>query len=229
LKKLEPSKTIVCFPENNTVRCVTEAGKEASVIPNIDYDLYHLPKVGSQTNWCRLYDRTNEEEIHVEERLILKQGKFVTRARFERLFVVDPEMKLHRDWPDLLKEVSKDIPAEVTDINTKFYVNRMVTALQESMKKDFGIEPKDLSQTFIDIAKLELSDIDRRAVLKAQMHTYELDSKDRLHVFVGLTTVADVIYDNSAAKIYRVTDPTKESASERLRQAMIRALDQSEP
>lgn len=219
----EASKTIVSFADPNTVRCVTENGRERSVPGNVEYYVYPLNKIGAQTLWCRLLSTDFTEEIHVEERQILTHGKFISRARLGRLFVIDPELKLLTEWPDLLKEVSRTIPAEVTVVNTKFYVNRMIVALRQSLKEDYGISAECLDKAFVDISKLELAEVDRATILRRQIETHQLDSKDRLHVFMNITTIADVVYDYPDANIIRIAS-TRAEAFANLHLAMQRAL-----
>lgn len=219
----EASKTIVTFTDPNTVRCVTENGRERSVPGNTQYYVYPLNKIGAQTPWCRLLSTDFSEEIHVEERQVLTHGKFESRAKLGRLFVIDPELKLLKEWPDLLKDVSKTIPAEVTIFNTKFYVNKMIIAMRQSLKEDFGITAEHLEKAFIDVCRLELEEVDRSAVLRRQIETYELDSVDRLHVFMNITTIADVVYDYPKAAIVRLA-PTRAEAFANLHLAMQQAL-----
>ena len=220
----EPSKTIVSFPEPNSVRCVTENGRERSVPGNTEYYVYPMNKIGAQTLWCRLISVEHGEELHVEERQILTSAQFKSRAKFNRVFVIDPELKLLTDWPELLKEVSKTIPAEVTIVNTKFYVNKMIVALRTSLQEDYGISAEHLDKAFIDICKLELQEVDRSQILRRQMETHQLDSKDRLHVFINITTLADVAYDHPNATIVRML-PTRAEAFVSLHLAMQRALE----
>lgn len=227
------SKTVVSFPDKNTVRCVTIDGKEKSIPSHQKYFVHHLPKVGSQSYWCRLIDVETHEEIHVEERLVLSQGIFESKAKLARLYIIDPELRLLSEWSDLLREVCKDIPAEVLVCNTKYYVNRMIIALKASLKEDFALDVNgmsgDFAQTYIDLAKLELSDIDRPALIAKQMETHKLHHRDRLHLFTNITTIADAVYRFPDAIIDRISCPTKEKVAANLHRSMLRALENTEP